>query len=106
MPVTNPQWPPPWETGPSAADPAISGNFASYTGPGYAGNGYVAPGQGTINVGTPVSVTPGPQPAQLRFFIGADQNLYILDNRTGLTFKLASGAGPVQPANYTPTRPA
>lgn len=102
--VTNPQFPAPWETGPSAADPALSASFGSYTGPGYAGNGYVAVGQGTINVGAPVTVTPGPQAAQVRFYVGSDGNLYALDNRTGLTWKSTTPGGPVQPGNYTQTK--
>lgn len=97
--VTNPQFPPPWEQGPGPADPALSASFGSYT-----GSGYGPVGQGTINVGNPQTATPGPQPAQVRFFVGTDGNLYALDNITGLTWKSTTPGGPVQPGNYTPTK--
>lgn len=94
-------FPPPWELGPGAADPGISGNFGSYSGGGYVPVGTGK--QGTINAGASTPVTPGPQPAQMRPFVGQDGNLYILDNITQQTFKVGPG-GTVQPANYTPTR--
>lgn len=96
--VSNSQFPPPWELGPGPADPALSASFGSYTGTGYA-----PVGQGTINTGNPATVTPGPEAAQVRFYVGSDGNLYGLDNVTGTTFKVAPG-GAAQPPNYSPTR--
>lgn len=94
---------PGWEAGCGPADPALSASFSSYTGSGYGTRGGTG-AVGTINTGTPASVTPGPQPAQVRSFVGSDGNLYGLDNRTGLTWKTTTAGGPVQPGNYTPTR--
>jgi hypothetical protein len=59
---------------------------------------------GTINAGALTPVTPGPQPAQIRFYVGSDGFLYGLDNVTGQSFKVVAAGGAVQPANYTPTR--
>ena len=102
MPVVT--FPPPWETGPGAADPAISKSFGSYTGPGYYSTGFVPFGQSTINVGNPVTVPPAAFPAQVRFFVGADGNLYALEHQTGQSFMDGPPGGSIQPANYTPTR--
>lgn len=103
MPVVT--FPPVWETGASAADPAISASFGSYTGPGYAGTGYVAIGQGTINVGNPVTVPPAGFPAQVRFYIGADGMLHALSNQVGTDYVATTIAGaPQQPPYYSPTK--
>ena len=92
-------FPPPWESGPGPADPALSGSFGSYTGSGY---GQV--GQGAINVGNPVTVPPQAFPAQVRFYVGADGNLYALEHQTAQTFLDGPPGGSVQPPNYSPTR--
>lgn len=100
MPVVT--TPPPWESGCGPADPAISGNFGGYSGSGYGtrrGTGEV----GTINAGANTPVTPGPQAAQVRFYVGSDGNLYALENITGKSF-LVSPGGSVQPPNYSPTK--
>jgi hypothetical protein len=77
----------------------VAGGGTGYS-PSRGGTGEV----GTINPGLNTPVTPGPQPAQIRFYVGADGFLYGLDNVTGQSFKVVAAGGAVQPANYTPTR--
>lgn len=96
-PVTNPQFPPPWESGPGPADPALSASFGSYNGSGY---GQV--GQGTVGAGNPIVNTPGPPPAQTRMYIQGN-NLIILDNRTGTAYAVPLAAQIPQPSVYSPT---
>ena len=91
MPVVT--FPPPWESGPNAADPAISGNFGSYTGPGYYGTGGPF-GQSTINV-APLGTQSAPPIApavQSRLsdssYLGTDGNVYAYDRATGIAYKL------------------
>lgn len=86
------------ESGPGPADPGLSSAKASYT-----GSGYGPVGQGTIGVGNPVSVPPSPPPAQVRFFMGQDGNLYVLDNNDKAYVIQASALVPV-PAVYSPTK--
>jgi hypothetical protein len=89
----------PWEAGCGPADPALSANFGSYTGSGYnpvrRGSGEV----GTINAGANTPVTPNPPRAQLRFYVGADGNLYALDNLTGKAWVMSPTTNVPQPAS-------
>jgi hypothetical protein len=91
-------FPPPWESGPGPADPAISSGFGSYT-----SSGYGKVGQGTINVGNPISVPAQPPPAQVRFYVQSGI-LYALDNLTGQAFPVNSGATVPRPPVYSPTK--
>jgi hypothetical protein len=99
--VSNPSnpFPPPWEKGPGPADPAISAiGTVNYVGAGY---GVVGTGEvGTINAGANTPVAPAGTPAQMRFFIGADGNLYAVGNQTTQTYLIS---GPV--ANPPPLIP-
>jgi len=96
------------ELGPGPADPVLStiktgGKAWVNPGTGYnpvrGGTGEV----GTINPGLNTPVTPGPAPAQLRFYLGADGNLYALDN-SGKAFVMSPAASIPQPSIYSPTR--
>jgi hypothetical protein len=70
----------------------------------YNGSGYGPVGQGTIGVGNPVAVTPGPPPAQVRIYIQGT-NLIILDNNTGNAYAVPlATALSAQPAVYSPTK--
>jgi hypothetical protein len=102
-------FPPPWESGPGPADPALSaiktgGNAGlPYTGNGYSPTRYTD--KGTIGVGNPVVVAPQvSNPAQLRFYLGTDGNLYALDNKTGKAFIISPAATAPQPSVYSPTK--
>lgn len=97
-PVTNPQFPPPWEAGPGPADPALSATFGSYT-----GSGYGPIGQGTIGTGEIATASPGPPPAQARMYVQANQ-LIILDNITGNAYAVPLATALPQPPVYSPTK--
>lgn len=87
------------ESGPGPADPAISKHKAEYT-----GSGYGPVGQGTVGVGKPYTVTPGPPPAQIRAYIQGN-NLVILDNNTGNAYAIPLAVAlAAQPAIYSPTK--
>jgi hypothetical protein len=98
--INTAQPPPPWELGPGPADPNISA--VAIQAP--SGNGYGPVGQGTIGVGTKVTVQPQPPPAQVRLYVGADGKLYALDNVTGQAFAIASATPLPQPPVYGPTK--
>jgi hypothetical protein len=94
-----------WESGCGAADPALSQiSTTSYTGTGYVP---MASGEvGTINPGANTPVALAGTPAQVRFFIGADGNLYAVGNQTAQTYLVT---GPVQSpppliSVYNPTK--
>lgn len=88
-----------WESGCGPADQNLSNiNTAIYSGTGY---GQV--GKGTIGVGTPGSVQAPAPPAQVRFYMSQDGNLYILDNNNKAYVVPASAVVPV-PAIYSPTK--
>jgi hypothetical protein len=72
--------PPGWEFGPGPADPNMSNVRVQATTPGNHGYAPVPQGAQGIGVGNPVAVGPNWPPAHLRFFRGADGNLYALDN--------------------------
>jgi hypothetical protein len=99
-------FPPPSELGPGPADPALSAikssiNASPYTGTGYSPTRYTAKGTG---VGNPFAVTPQvSNPAQLRFYLGTDGNLYALDNKTNKAFVISPSATVPQPSVYAPT---
>jgi hypothetical protein len=77
-----------WESGCGAADPTLSNiKTTAYTGTGYG----AGPGK-TIGVGTPGPVPLAGAPAQVRFYIGADNNLYAVGNQTTQTYLIT---GPV-----------
>jgi hypothetical protein len=93
---------PPWETGPLAADPALSASFGSYMG---SGRGTMPTGLvGTINAGTPVTVTQPGSTVQVRLFKGSDGNLYILDNDNNTYMVAAGGTLKPVPPVYAPSR--
>jgi hypothetical protein len=91
--------PPPWELGPGPADPNISAVKVQAP----VGNGYGPVGQGTIGVGNIVTVPPQGSPAQLRFYLNPDGNLYALDAR-GKAYVISPSAVVPQPAIYSPTK--
>lgn len=92
-------FPPPMESGPGPADPALSAVKDRYN-----GNGYGPVGQGTLGVGNKVPVTPGPPPAQVRIFIQGN-NLIILDNTTGNAYAVPLAVAlAAQPSVYSPTK--
>jgi hypothetical protein len=87
------------ELGPRPSDPALNTVGDRYSGPGY---GPV--GQGTIGVGNPIVVTPGPPPAQVRIYIQGN-NLIILDNDTGNVYAVPLAVAlDAQPSIYSPTK--
>jgi len=97
-------YPPPWEDGPGAADPGISAAKGSYT-----GNGQVAAltGKvGTINAGSGMTVPLAGTPAQIRFYIGADGNLYAVGNQTTQTYLITGPVANPPPlvSIYNPTK--
>ena len=106
---------PPMEQGPGPADRVLSqikSGGTAWTNPGYVaggGNGY-SPTRGgtgkvgTINAGVSTPVTPGPAPAQLRFYQGSDGNLYALENQTGKAFVVGPALSVPQPSVYSPTK--
>jgi hypothetical protein len=100
-------FPPPFEKGPGPADPVISAikssiNASPYTGDGYSPTRYTDKGTG---VGNPIVVAPQvSNPAQLRFYLGADGNLYALDNKTNKAFVISPSATVPVPSVYSPTR--
>jgi hypothetical protein len=87
---------PNWEDGPGFADPGYSNvKVQGPQNPNYAGNP-------TLGVGTKVPVTPQGSPGQLRFYLGPDGNLYVLDN-SGKAFVINPSATVPQPPLYAPT---
>jgi hypothetical protein len=103
------------EQGPGPADPVLSQiktGGSAWTGSGYTkagGTGYnpIRGGTGkvgTINAGVSTPVTPGPPPAQLRFYRGTDGNLYALDNQTGQAYVVGPALNAPQPPVYSPTK--
>jgi hypothetical protein len=104
--ITPPRYSSGWESGSGPADPALSNvNTGIYSGTGYAAS---ATGKvGTINAGTNMTATQPGLPAQVRFFAGADGNLYALDNVTNITFNVGPPATPgIAPPVYSPTTTA
>jgi hypothetical protein len=97
--INTAQPPPPWELGPGPADPNISAVKVQAP----SGNGYGPVGQGTINVGNPVTVASQPPPAQVRFYVASGQ-LYALDNLTGQAFAIGSATPVPKPPVYSPTK--
>lgn len=91
-------FPPPWESGPGPADPAISNIQTGF----YTGSGYGPVGQGTVGVGNPITGQPGPPPAQTRSYIQGN-NLVILDNQTGNAYAVPLAAAIPQPPVYAPS---
>jgi len=95
-----------WESGCGAADPALS-NIATTA---YSGNGYrpMASGEvGTINAGGNTPVALAGSPGQIRFSIGADGNLYAVDNQTAKTYLITGPVASPPPLVgnvYSPTR--
>jgi hypothetical protein len=96
---------PAWELGCGACDPAISAvNTQAPSGTGYVPK---ASGEvGTINAGANIPVTTAGTPAQIRFFIGADGNLYAVGNQTTQTYLITGPvASPPQLIGiYSPTK--
>lgn len=90
-------FPPPWESGPGPADPAISASKGTYV-----GNGYGPIGQGTVGVGTPIVNQPAGPPAQARMYVQGNQ-LIILDNQTGNSYAVPLATALAQPPVYSPT---
>jgi hypothetical protein len=91
-----------WESGCGPADPAISNiNTTGYS--TATATGYGPVGKGTIGVGTPGTVQATAPPAQVRFYMSQDGNLYILDNNNKAYVVQASAVVPV-PAIYSPTK--
>ena len=95
-----------WESGCGPADPALS-NIAttSYTAAGYAavGTGEV----GTINPGANTPVALAGTPAQVRFYIGTDGNLYAFGNQSTQTYLITGPVAnppPLAGNVYSPTR--
>jgi hypothetical protein len=80
-----------WESGCGPADPSLSKiSTTAYAGTGY---GVVGTGEvGTINAGANTPVALAGTSAQMRFFIGADGNLYAVGNQTTQTYLIS---GPV-----------
>jgi hypothetical protein len=101
--ITPNRYPSGWESGCGPADPALSNiNTTSYTAAGY---GTV--GKGTIGVGTPGSVPLAGTPAQVRFYIGPDGNLYAVGNQTAQTYLITGPVAnppPLVPNVYSPTK--
>lgn len=91
---------PPMELGPGPADPNISN--VKIQAP--SGNGYGPVGRGTIGVGNPAAGGNPVGTAQVRFYLGADGNLYILDNKSGQSFVVQPSPNTPQPPYYSPTR--
>jgi hypothetical protein len=94
-----------WESGCGPADPSLSkiGTTA------YAGNGYANVGTGevgTINPGANTPVAPAGTPAQVRFAIGADGNLYAVGNQTTQTYLITGPVASPPPliGIYSPTK--
>lgn len=92
-------FPPPWESGPGPADPAISNIQTGF----YTGSGYGPVGQGTIGTGEIATANPGPPPAQGRMYIQGN-NLIILDNVTGNAYAVPLAVALTQPPVYSPTK--
>lgn len=94
------------ESGPGPADPGLSSANAAYTGSGYnpvrGGTGKV----GTINPGLNIPVALAGAPAQVRFFIGADGNLYAVGNQTAQTYLITGPISNPPPliSVYNPTK--
>jgi hypothetical protein len=94
-----------WESGCGPADPSLSKiSTTAYTGTGY---GAVGTGEvGTINPGANTPVAPAGTPAQIRFFIGADGNLYAVGNQTTQTYLISGPVASPPPlvGVYSPTK--
>jgi hypothetical protein len=94
-----------WESGCGPADPKLSNiNTTAYTGAGY---GTVGTGKvGTINPGANTPVALAGTPAQVRFSIGADGNLYAVGNQTTQTYLISGPVASPPPliGVYSPTK--
>ena len=95
-----------WESGCGPADPTLSKiATTAYTGTGY---GTVGVGEvGTINAGANTPVQASGTPAQVRFFIGADGNLYAVGNQTAQTYLITGPVAnppPMVGNVYSPTK--
>jgi hypothetical protein len=88
-----------WESGCGPADPTLS-NISTTA---YTSTGYGAVGVGTINRGTPATVAPQGQPAQLRAYALGGQ-LYLVDSVTGVAYSVGPAAQVPQPPIYSPTK--
>jgi hypothetical protein len=95
-----------WESGCGPADPKLSSIATTdYTGTG--GTGYGTSPRGTIGVGTPGSVPLAGFPAQVRFFIGPDNNLYVTSNQSAQTYQITGPVSNPPPGLgnvYSPTK--
>ena len=101
--ITPNRYPSGWESGCGPADRSLSSVRTTV----YSGTGYGTNPIGTIGVGTPGAVPLAGTPAQLRFFIGADGNLYAVGNQTGQTYLITGPVAnppPLVPNVYSPTK--
>jgi len=91
-----------WESGCGPADRSLS-NIATTS---YTASGYGAVGRGTIGVGTLGPVALAGTPAQVRFYIGADGNLYAVGNQTAQTYLITGPVASPPPlvSVYNPTK--
>jgi hypothetical protein len=95
---------PPTSRGPGPADPVISSAAQASGGP-YVGTGYGPVQRGTLGIGNIVPVAQTGVPAQVRFFVGTDGNLYALDNNGNVSYKIVAGGAQAQVLPvYSPTR--
>jgi hypothetical protein len=100
-------FPPPWESGPGPADPSLSAIKSSANASPYTGNGYSPTrftDKGTVGAGKPITVPVQGSPAQLRFYLGPDGNLYALDNKTNTAYVLNPTANVPIPSVYSTTK--
>jgi hypothetical protein len=103
--ITPARYPSGWESGCGAADPGLSNiNTTAYAGTGYGamGSGKV----GTISAGASTPVALAGASAQIRFFIGADGNLYAVGNQTTQTYLVTGPVATPPPliGVYSPTK--
>jgi hypothetical protein len=104
--ITPPRYSSGWESGCGPADPVLS----KITTTAYSGTGYGTVGQGEVGTINPGANTPVPAagtPAQIRFFIGQDGNLYAVGNQTTQTYLISGPVAnppPVIGNVYSPTR--